>query len=301
MAGLRKLLVASSRPMQRVLSTMESACRSGRVPLLVGEAGTGKHFLARLFHEEHHNGEFVVVDLDTAPQDSLLAELGSMGRRQATLFLREAWAAPDVVQEASSHVRGNARLRLCLSSSVSPDEPLGSLLASTTPRVELIRVPPLRDRLEDLPALLEIFLAEPDGNRDRRVTPRALALLRAHRWPGNVAELRRLCWSLAIRHRRRSVLDAPEVERALAETSKWLDDVPFEALVRAKFVRLLSRVSQHPISRIRQAILNEVDKTLLEVALDMTGWNRVQTARLLGMSRNTLRRRLEELGLSPAK
>ncbi len=292
-------LVAESPSMRKVLARLEESCRI-RCPLLfLGEPGTGKQYLARMAHAASHGGAFIVFDAPTAGPKEATELLSSWTGRRATAYVREAWANPPLVARLLELAQGRPTLRIALGSRIPLSEPLMAPLRPVVARAEPIRVPALRERVADLPALASHFLAEPDGRRNRTLTPKALELLEQHQWPSNVAQLKRVCWQIALQYPEAGTIDAPQVERVLAASDSWLDELSFDRLVRAKLARLLERVARYDVSHLRQEVLDEVDRHLLELALAATQGNKLKAAKLLGISRNTLRKRVQELGIRP--
>ncbi len=285
--------------MQKLMVQLEEACRLRRPLFFLGEPGTGKQFLARVAHDMTHRGLFLVLDAAASELEEARAVLSAWTGRQTTIYVREAWANPPLVTEVLEQAQGQPTLRVCLGSRAQASDPLLTQLRPVMGKTTWIRVPPLGERRTDLPELVSEFLTEPDG-RARALTPRAIELLAHHHWPSNVSELKRVCWQLALRYPEARTIDRPEVERILAASDRWLDEFSFDQLVRAKLARFLQRVSGYEMSRLRQEVLDEVDRHLLDLALAATRWNKLKAARLLGISRNTLRKRLRDLGLHPA-
>jgi two-component system nitrogen regulation response regulator GlnG len=159
-----------------------------------------------------------------------------------------------------------------------------------------IHIPPLRERPEDVPVLAEHFVrryAEELGLGARHLSPQALERLRGHPWPGNVRELENAI-------RRALVLSTAEV--LSAEDFDFLEAAPevepagpaLEAAVAEAAARALAEGEPGDLHR---RIFERVERPLLEAVLAHTGGNQIRAAALLGINRNTLRKRIGELGL----
>jgi DNA-binding NtrC family response regulator/tetratricopeptide (TPR) repeat protein len=289
--------------------------RTGRLPavLLQGETGSGKGLVASILHGDgpRAKGPFVDVNCAAIPETLLEAELFGFERgaftdarrakpglfqtaHRGTIFLDEVGLLPDLLQaklltvlEERSVRRLGAteaeRVDVWVLSATNADlraavrqrrfrEDLYHRLAVLT-----LTVPPLRDRGPDIPLLAERFLAracQEYGLPPRRLAADAEARLRAHRWPGNVREL------------------ANVIERAalLVESE----------IVTAEMLGLDEPVATDDAdlrSDVHLASAHEARREHLRTTLERTGWNISQTAALLGLSRNTVRARIERFQL----
>lgn len=168
-----------------------------------------------------------------------------------------------------------------------------------------IAVPALRERVEDIPLLTEHFLAR--GEREtgtlRRVSANAMELVRAYSWPGNVRQLENTI--------RRLVVTSAEEEIGRAEVNAVLGNQPAMEPLRSggEGERLSASVAKHlkryfdlhggalPPPGLYQRILREVEMPLIEIALDATAGNQAKCADLLGINRNTLRKKITDLDI----
>jgi len=168
-----------------------------------------------------------------------------------------------------------------------------------------MRLPPLRARAEDVPELARHFLARAaaDGLPPKRLDANADAALSAHPWPGNIRELENLMRRLAA-VAREEVLSGATVRAALEENGPVAvpasTDAGFGAAVDAHLARLFAEhPGALPPDRLLDRILAEIEPRLLAHALTATGGNQVRAAKLLGVNRNTLRKKLNERGVDP--
>ncbi|HEY6180446.1 MAG TPA: helix-turn-helix domain-containing protein, partial [Kofleriaceae bacterium] len=168
-----------------------------------------------------------------------------------------------------------------------------------------IDVPPLRDRSEDLPELFERWIrhyAAEIARSKPTVSSRAFARLTAYPWPGNVAELKSIARRLVVRVPR-SRLEAGDVDEVLPVVAERvpLEDLAFEDMVKAKLAGLLARIDGYPVHDLYDKVLARVERPLFDLVLAHTGGNQLKAAEILGLNRNTLRKKLAGLGIEQAK
>jgi two-component system nitrogen regulation response regulator GlnG len=168
-----------------------------------------------------------------------------------------------------------------------------------------IAVPSLRERVDDIPLLAEHFLlrGEKEGTGLRRLSPSALDLVRSYSWPGNVRQLENAI--------RRLIVTSAEEEIAKAEVEAVLGQQPAMEPLRAgdSGEMLSAAVAKHlrrhfdlhggilPPSGLYDRILREVEVPLIEISLDATAGNQARCADLLGINRNTLRKKITDLDI----
>lgn len=309
-AGLSHQVLAASPAMRAILDWARRIGRTDLAVLLTGETGTGKELIARAVHASSARSErsFVVVNCGAVPKELLEAELfghqkgaftGALADKaglleeahRGTLFLDEVGEMLPSMQVAllrfleDGEVRrpGATKVRyLDVRVITATNRDLRGLVARGGFRSDLYfrlnvadcHIPPLRERPEDLDALVATWLprlAEHLASRVCDVTPGALARLRGHGWPGNVRELRNV------------------LQRALtAASGDVLTEQDVAAALGSDF---LGREQGHPgLSQ------KEEPHRLLE-ALERHHWNRASAAASLGISRSTLWRKLRRYGL----
>jgi two-component system nitrogen regulation response regulator GlnG len=172
-------------------------------------------------------------------------------------------------------------------------------------RPRRIEVPPLRDRLDDLPALFERWIkhyAAEIGRAKPTVSSRALTRLAEYPWPGNVAELKSIARRLVVRVSRARI-EAGDCDEILPTVAARvpLEDLAFEDMVKAKLSGLLARIDGYPVHDLYEKVVARVERPLFDLVLAHTGGNQVKAAELLGLNRNTLRKKLADLGLQKKK
>ena len=305
-------LVHRSERMARLLDLARRVARSDANVLLTGESGTGKGLLARFLHDAspRGGGPFVTITCANIPGELLESELfghergaftGAEARRAGRFEQADGGTilidgvnelAPQlqgkllrVVQERSfERLSGTKTVAIdvrILASTQVPLEPLveaGAFRNDLFYRLNVIRLelPPLRERLEDVPVLAEEMLRElarRPGETPKRLSPAALDRLLHHDWPGNVRELRNVLESAVIRD------DGAEIP----SESIRIEPVPAEGLVAEAAGGRLT------LAQIEERYIREV--------LRLTRGNRTEAARVLGINRKTLLEKRKRYGI----
>lgn len=322
-ASPSRLLVAESDAMREVVAAVEQAASSDEPALIQGEVGTGRELVARVIHLASRRrdaplvpieagavpAELFAADHETQADDALtrarggtlvikdICELSRSAQRRLKAALRgRAGASRDL---AGDDIRLVATGDLDLEATADAGALYRPLYDALTASV--IRVPALRERVEDIPALADGVLkyyARELGRGRINVSSRAYERLASYPWPGNVAELKIICRRLAIRCQRDRIT-ASDVDRAIPVVAERvpLEALPFEDLVRSKLTSFLRRLDGHDISDLYDEVLRRVEKPLFDIILEHTGGNQVRAAEILGLNRNTLRRKLAEHGI----
>jgi DNA-binding NtrC family response regulator len=265
--------------MRRVLEVLEPLARADVTVTLTGETGTGKDVLARRIHQqsERASGPFVVFDCGAVAANLAESELlghergaftGALATHEGaferanggTLFLDEIGELPLDLQTRLLRVLGNGRFR----------QDLYFRLAAA-----VVAVPPLRERLEDLPALVGLLLDDL-GYGAVEVTREALAVLARRPWPGNVRELKNTL-SCAV-----AFLDSQLLEPR---------HLTFAAPPEAQCTSI-----EPPLGGLK---LERVEREAIEQTLRMTGGNKARAAELLGIAPSTLYEKLKKYQRTP--
>ncbi|AKU92919.1 sigma-54-dependent transcriptional regulator [Vulgatibacter incomptus] len=337
----RPALVGVSAAMVELSKQLGRAAASDLTVLVTGESGTGKELVARAIHEHspRARGPFVTVNAAAIPRELLESELyghekGAFtsasvlhkGRFEqangGTLFLDEIGELPfelqakllRAIQERSIDRVGSEQPRpIDVRLVAATNAELPRLVASGRFRADLfyrlsvleLRLPPLRDRPDDLLPLAEHFVARHAAalaGRDLRLDPAVDPLLRAHGWPGNVRELenaiqRALVYSKGDILRPADLLAAIGGGDPAAPAPRVEDGEDFETALRRLLPGAVESASE---GSVHGAILGHAERELLRLALSRFEGNQLRAARWLGINRNTLRSRLVALGLSLA-
>ncbi|WP_095011043.1 sigma-54-dependent transcriptional regulator [Tsuneonella mangrovi] len=325
-------LVGRSQPMQGVYRMITRVLRNDLTVLVLGESGTGKELVAEAIHQLGHrkSGPFVAVNAAAIPHDLIESELfghekgaftGAIAQaigkfEQAnggTLFLDEIGDMPIEAQTrllralqsgTIRRVGGRQEIATNVRIVAATNRDLAPMIAAGTFREDLfyrlnvvpIELPPLRDRLDDLPALVRHFLtkAADEGLPRRQIDERGLEELSQHQWPGNVRELRNAVYRLALMARN-EMIDRATVTAVLGAPRRQNEGQP-----SATFTGVLEdwlNSARPPAGTIYHAAIAEFERPLFEHALGLTNGNQLQAARLLGINRNTLRKRLTDLAI----
>ena len=332
-------LVGRSAPMQAVYRMITRVLRNDLTVLILGESGTGKELVAEAIHHLGNRGAgpFVAVNTAAIPHDLIESELfghekgaftGAVARHigkfeQAaggTLFLDEIGDMPLEAQTRllralqSGRIRrvgGAEEIRLDCRIIAATNRALPPMIAAGQFREDLyyrlavvpIELPPLRARADDIEALSRHFLAAAasEGLPRRHLTPAGAALLARQPWRGNVRELRNLIYRLALLARDEAI-DVPTIEPLLTVdagsvvTSNAL--LPPKADMVAALDQWLAHHRPEP-GRVYDAALAAFERPLFLHVLGQTGGNQLRAAQILGINRNTLRKRLADLGIHP--
>jgi two-component system nitrogen regulation response regulator GlnG len=170
--------------------------------------------------------------------------------------------------------------------------------------VRRITIPPLRRRVADIPRLCHHFireLAEEMARPGMTFSSKAIDRLSAYPWPGNVGELKETMRRLMLRLKKGPV-EAVDVEAVLPRVEERVpvEELSLEELVHAKLKGFLKRVDGYDVQNLYDDVIARVERPLLALVLEQAGGNQLKAAQMLGLNRNTLRKKLADLGL-PAK
>ncbi len=338
-------IVGRSAAMQDVYRVMGRLTATDLTVLISGESGTGKELVARALHDfgRRRNRPFVAVNMAAIPRELIESELfghergaftGATARHggkfeQAeggTLFLDEIGDMPieaqtrllRVLQEGEYSSVGsrqakkaNVRIVAATHRSLRRLVDQGLFREDLFYRLNVVplRIPPLRERTEDVPDLVRHFLAraEAEGLPPKLITSEALERLRGYRWPGNVRELENLVRRLAALTADDTIGDAA-VDAELMDDQKQAQADGNASLGEAVEQHLETYFAAHgdtlPPDGIYQRVLREVERPLISLSLKATRGNQIKAASLLGLNRNTLRKKLRDLQIEvvrPAK
>ena len=322
-------LVGRSPAMQDIYRALARMMQTDLTVLITGESGTGKELVARALHDygRRRKGPFVAINMAAIPRDLIETELfghekgaftGAQSRASGrfeqaeggTLFLDEIGDMPmeaqtrllRVLQEGEYTVVGGR-------TAIATDELIqrGQFREDLFYRLNVvpIRLPPLRERIEDIGDLSRHFFlqVQKEGLPRKTLSTGALEIMRRHAWPGNVRELENLIRRLS------ALYPQDEISAELVEheiTSDFSRNTP-AAPENGNAIDLSSAVERYladyftsfgddlPPSGLHGRILREVEYPLIAAALAATRGNQVKAADLLGVNRNTLRKKIRDL------
>jgi two-component system nitrogen regulation response regulator GlnG len=328
-------IVGTSPEMQGVFKLVGQVADSDATVLVEGESGTGKELIARAIHKNspRHDGPFVTVNCAAIPKDLLESELfghekgaftGALTTRRGkfeladggTIFLDEIGEMDPALQtkilrifeeRRFERLGGEVPITTNVRIVAATNRDLQALVARGLFREDLfyrlnvvtIMLPPLRGRREDIPVLITHFLqlyARDDG---KEISPEAIKCLLRYHWPGNVRELENVIKRACLLSRTRLILPEHLPESLQAATrSAGAEDVATPGGLTREVRAELRRVGDDKEGQLYEHVLALVERPLLQAALERAGGNQLKAAQLLGINRNTLRKRMKELGIS---
>ncbi|MEM7505111.1 MAG: nitrogen regulation protein NR(I) [Pseudomonadota bacterium] len=336
-------LIGRSPAMQDVYRVMARLMHTDLTVMISGESGTGKELVSRALHNfgQRARGPFVAVNMAAIPRELIESELfghekgaftgatervmGKFEQAQGgTLFLDEIGDMPAeaqtrllrVLQEGEfTSVGGRAARKADVRIISATHRDLRTMINEGRFREDLyyrlnvvpLRLPPLRERIDDIPDLARAFLRESEqsGLPAKTFSAEALVRLKEHSWPGNVRELQNVVKRIAAL-RPEDPVPASAVEEELSPASTALLE---ESLATAEGRTLSAAVEMHiqryfdmhgdtlPPNGLYDRILREVELPLIALTLSATRGNQVKASELLGINRNTLRKKIRELDI----
>lgn len=328
-------IIGEAPAMQEVFRAIGRLSRSHITVLINGESGTGKELVARALHRHSPRSEhpFIALNMAAIPKDLLESELfghekgaftGAQTRRvgrfeQAnlgTLFLDEIGDMPAEMQTrllrvlsdgefysvgGREPIKANVRIIAATHQSLEKLVEDGRFREDLFHRLNVIRIhiPPLRDRRQDIPILLRHFLASAAqelGVDSKVLLPEVERFLSELSWPGNVRQLENACRWLTVMGSGQEIHldDLPPELREAGQQKQVMESSGWQESARQEIAQLLRRGD----SNLAKQIVPTVEKIMIEEALDHTGGRKQNAARLLGYGRNTLTRKVKELGIS---
>ena len=304
-------LVGRTAAMQSLYRLVAQVMNTDLPVLICGESGTGKSLVAEAMHNfsDRRNLPLVkVLPADLAQMDGPAAVLSKA--RSGTLLFDEIADLDDasqarIVRMLDSFTDNAPRVIATSRVDLAADMQGGALRSDLFYRLSgiTLNVPSLRERIEDIPLLCDHFLArcEREGLPPRMISQAGQAVLRAYSWPGNVRQLENTIRRLAVTASDAEITEAeinlaigaqPPMEPMLADTDKL---GPSVARHLQRYFDLHGGVL--PPNGLYGRILREIELPLIEIALDATGGNQAKCADLLGINRNTLRKKITELDI----
>jgi two-component system nitrogen regulation response regulator GlnG len=352
-------LVGRSPAMQEIYRTLARLMQTDLTVMITGESGTGKELVARALHDygKRRSGPFVAINMAAIPRDLIESELfghekgaftGANSRaagrfeqaESGTLFLDEIGDMPmeaqtrllRVLQQGEyTTVGGRTPIKTNVRIVAATNKDLRILIQQGLFREDLffrlnvvpLRLPPLRERTEDVPDLVRHFFkqAASEGLPMKHMEAAALERMKRYRWPGNIRELENLIRRLAALYPQEMVSDqlvemelghdAPMVSRGtngtMASTSvapshapnaPTDEDATLSASVEHHLTALFrTHGDQLPPPGLYHRILREIEYPLISAALSATRGNQIKAAELLGLNRNTLRKKVRDLDI----
>jgi len=334
-AGGDEQFVGTSPAIQEIYRSMARLVDNDLTVTIIGESGTGKELIARALHNlgKRRNAAFVAINMAAIPRELVESELfgyekgaftGALQRKAGkfeqaeggTLFLDEIGDMPmdaqtkllRVLQQGEFATVGGTKMQKANVRIVcATHRDLYQLVREGDFREDLyyrlqvvpLSIPPLRERREDIAPLVQYFLkkAEAKGLPAKTMSKEALAALQAYAWPGNVRELEHMMYRLSALASEKAITPA-SVNREMKHTAPDAGNTnTIEQDVRAHLRNYFSAhgAGDLPPPGLYDRILPLLERPLIEMTLKATNGNQVKAAHILGINRNTLRKKITEL------
>jgi two-component system nitrogen regulation response regulator GlnG len=308
-------LIGRSPAMQEIYRILARLMGTDLTVMITGESGTGKELVARALHDygKRRSGPFVAINMAAIPRELIeselfLDEIGDMPLEAQTRLLRVLQQGEYTAVGGRTPIQANVRII------AATHRDLRQLIRQGLFREDLfyrlnvvpIRLPPLRERTEDLSALVRHFFQQvhQQGLPLKSLDAAAMERLKMQRWSGNVRELENLVRRLAALYSQ-EVIGLQAVEAELAEaspTAAVVAEMPAnEGLSGAAERHLRDYFAAHkgglPPAGLYDRVLREVERPLIMLTLGATRGNQLRAAQLLGLNRNTLRKKIRALDI----
>ncbi len=332
---LDRSIIGQSQPMQEIYKLLGRVAPTDVTVLITGESGTGKELLARAIHfnSPRVGKAFLALNCAAIPGDLLESELfghekgaftGATERKigkfeQAsggTLFLDEIGDMPldlqakllRVLQEKEiTRTGGNSAIAVDVRIVAATNQHLEEQVRERRFREDLyyrlnvvpIHIPPLRERRSDIPLLVDYFI--PRACQELNVqtqgcTREAMAMLMQHDWPGNIRELENSLRRAALLST--DALLTPDDFPGLRSVSDTAEvDESLEALIAKKLRCTFAQMDVQELNNLYEMVMHQMERPLIRIILEKTRSNQVRAAEILGINRNTLRKKIQVLGI----
>ena len=335
---LEKTIIGNSPAMREIYKTIGKVAPSDVTVLVQGESGTGKELIARAIHfnSKRLGKPFIALNCAAIPKELLESELfgfekgaftGATERKlgkfeQAnggTIFLDEIGDMPidlqakilRVLQEKEvTRTGGNQSISVDVRIVAATNQDLEESVRRKAFREDLyyrlnvipLRLVPLRERSEDIPLLVEYFLAKICAELEvpvKRFSPDALRLLTGYGWPGNVRELENTIKRAVILSSDPllTVADFPGLRVQKGGELVQSEELSLEGIVDIKLRGSFTNMEKMESGDVYTMVLEQVERPLIRFVLEKTRGNQVRAADILGINRNTLRKKITELGI----
>ena len=332
-------VIGRSTPMQQVFKLVGQVSATDATVLITGESGTGKELVARAIYHHSNRSEqpFLAINCAAIPEQLLESELfghergaftGATVQRigkfeqcnNGTIFLDEIGDMTPATQTkilrvlqsgTFERVGGNAPMKVDVRVIAATNKPLEAAVAAKQFREDLfyrlnvvrIHLPPLRERRDDIPLLINYFLekiAREQGRKPKAIASAAIKLLEKYHWPGNVRELENAIRRALVLAKSDAILPGdlpPEVSGATTGASVAPASSTAGDATTTDAAALARQLFQWAKRDPKLKIIPAVERELVIQALKETNNNQVHAAKMLGITRATLRKRIEKFGI----
>lgn len=326
-------IIGFSACMQEVYKIIGQVAASDVTILLRGESGTGKELIARAIysHSNRKNKPFLVINSAAIPETLLESELFGyekgaftdarerrIGKLEqcngGTIFLDEIGDMPASIQtkilrvledKSFERLGGNKTIKVDVRLITATNKNLEGLIKEGRFREDLyyrlnaitVKIPPLRERREDIPRLVDYFLNKYNKELKKKFTnlsPEALAMLEKYDWPGNVREMENVIKKAVLFGQGNIILPDQIV---ISAQDVHPEDKELMAQLRDLFTQLIRQELAAKTDTLYKNVIEEAESSLLIETLKITNGNQSDAARLLGISRPTLKDKIDKLGL----
>jgi two-component system nitrogen regulation response regulator GlnG len=335
---LDRSIIGNSQPMQDVYKVLGKVAPSDVTVLITGESGTGKELVGRAIHfnSPRLGKPFLALNCAAIPRELLESELfgfekgaftGATERKTGkfeqaaggTLFLDEIGDMPlelqakllRVLQEKEiTRTGGATSIPVDVRIVAATNQDLKEKVRNREFREDLyyrlnvvpICLPALRERREDIPQLVEFFIRRAHQELKvaaRGCTEEAMNLLRRFDWPGNVRELENTIQRAALLSP--DQLLTPADFPGLTSEGGRENEGSLEAIIAGKLQSSLAQMDVQELDNLYDMVLHQMERPLINIVLDKTRGNQVRAAEILGINRNTLRKKIQTLGIDLKK
>jgi two-component system nitrogen regulation response regulator GlnG len=333
-------IVGNSSAMQEIYKTVGRVANTDATVLIQGESGTGKELIAKVihYHSARWSGPFIAINCSAIPRELLESELFGHERgaftgatelrpgkfelaQGGTVLLDEIADMPlelqakllRVLQEREvTRLGGREVIKVDCRILAATNQSLERAAKQQRFREDLffrlnvvpIHVPPLRERRGDIAELITFFLAKINremGTSISALSPEARDILIRHNWPGNVRELENTLVRAAVLAAGPTLMPRDLVLAAQEPTPAMYGDMSLEEIVRLKLKEYFRQTGDVEPSDLYALIIERIERPLIELTLERTGGNQLQAAAILGINRNTLRKKIAALKITPRR
>ena len=332
---LDRTIIGQSPPMQRIYKTLGRIAPSDITVLIYGESGTGKELIARAIHfnSPRLGKPFIALNCAAIPRELLESELFGHERgaftgatekkigkfeqaNDGTLFLDEIGDMPlelqakllRVLQEKEvTRTGGNTTIKVNTRIVAATNQELKEKVQKKEFREDLfyrlnvvpLELPPLRERREDIPTLVDYFLTKASqdyASPATGLTKEAMDLLCSYNWPGNVRELENSLQRAALLSPD-ALLNPSDFPSLTTEQTNSGNGASLEGLITQKLQSSLAQIDLQDMDNLYEMVLHQMERPLINIVLEKTRGNQVKAAEVLGINRNTLRKKIQTLNI----
>lgn len=330
-------IVGKSQAINNVFKIIGKVANSDVTVLIQGERGTGKELVARAIHYNSNRSKnpFISVNCAAIPKELLESELfghekgaftGAVDKKigkfelahTGTLFLDEigdmsielqAKILRVLEEKEIVPVGGTKPVKVDVRIVAATNQDLIELIRNKMFRADLydrlnqipIFLPPLRERIEDIPLLVKHFLTKfsSEIGVKKTITEEALSFLKSYEWPGNVRELQNTVRRAFIISPN-NVLDKHDFLFLMKEIPKeeMIHELSLEEIIDWKLKEFMKIIQNGEMANVYDFVISQVEKPLIRKILEMTRGNQIKAAKVLGINRNTLRKKIKDLKIN---